>query len=448
MKKIVATLIALALCLPLWACSSSLEVTETEEEQETVTQVTETKEKIEMPEGEVKLPEGFSVGYSRFDMTPDVPMPTFDGAVAKSVHSPVQMTCTAMSDGEEIFLLFSLDMRGMRKEMVQYAVKMINQTLNMDIPAEHVFMNSTHTHSSPDPDATADGDYIRFQKEFYRLAPIAVKTALLDLTPTKAFVGTATMEEGITFVRRRIMENGRVQINKSASSGAVAYEHEPDLELRIIRFDREDKKDVLLINYQTHHWGAPQGTLSADWIDPFRATVEKELDMHFAYVQGAGGNQNFIGAFGDQKFNSFDDTIPSFMTAVNSALAQESEAALGKLTFSNTACEYDTINATKDGPSGSKRKMNLWAVGFGDIGIAAAPYEMFSLNGMEIRQGSPYKMTFVSAYTNERNGYVPSEISYRYGGYEVDDGTACAPGVGELFANELIRLLGECKSEG
>jgi hypothetical protein len=259
-------------------------------------------------------------------------------------------------------------------------------------------------------------------------------------------VGKTTMEEGITFVRRRIMTDGKVEINYSAANGAVAYEHAPDLELRTLRFDRGDKKDVLLINYQTHYWGVPSECLSADWIHPFRETVEKDLDVHFAYVNGAGGNQNFNGAFGDQKFSRFQDTIPSFMTAVKASMAEETEAALGNITFAHSACEYDMINETHDGPNGTKRKMNLWAVGFGDIGIAAAPYEMFSINGQEIRAGSPYPMTFVSAYTNERNGYVPSAISYPYGGYEVVLGTACAPGSGEVFAQELVRLLGECKN--
>ena len=82
------------------------------------------------------------------------------------------------------------------------------------------------------------------------------------------------------------------------------------------------------------------------------------------------------------------------------------------------------------------------AVSIGDIGFAAAPYEMFDTNGMEIRKDSPYSMTFICGYTNGHMGYIPSALAYPNGGYEVYV-THYRPGSGEEFAQELVRLLNE-----
>ena len=82
----------------------------------------------------------------------------------------------------------------------------------------------------------------------------------------------------------------------------------------------------------------------------------------------------------------------------------------------------------------------------GDIGFAAAPYEMFDTNGKEIRKGSPCKMTFVCSLTNGYMGYVPSALAYPHGAYEVDI-SKFAPGSGEEFAQELVRMLKACKDK-
>ena len=65
---------------------------------------------------------------------------------------------------------------------------------------------------------------------------------------------------------------------------------------------------------------------------------------------------------------------------------------------------------------------------------------MFDTNGMEVKQASPFKMTFMCAYTNGGNGYIPSSYAFSRGGYEVDT-TRYVQGTGEALANELIRLL-------
>ena len=61
---------------------------------------------------------------------------------------------------------------------------------------------------------------------------------------------------------------------------------------------------------------------------------------------------------------------------------------------------------------------NLFALSFGDLAVVGAPYEMFCASGMNIKEGSPFKMTIISTIANGGNGYFPTEFAWDYGCYE------------------------------
>ena len=62
--------------------------------------------------------------------------------------------------------------------------------------------------------------------------------------------------------------------------------------------------------------------------------------------------------------------------------------------------------------------VEIFALSFGDLAIVAAPYEMFCATGMNIKAGSPFKMTLVSTIANGGHGYFPTEYAWDYGCYE------------------------------
>ena len=81
---------------------------------------------------------------------------------------------------------------------------------------------------------------------------------------------------------------------------------------------------------------------------------------------------------------------------------------------------------------------------FGELGFAANSCEMFDTNGMEVKAASPFKMTFVCAYSNGTVSYIPAEFCWDVGGYEVK---MChfERGAGEKIAKELVCMLNEQK---
>ena len=292
MKRILALLLAAISLLSLASCSSSLAT----EEVQTATEETKTETKQE-EKGEIVYPDAFAVGFSRVDITPTVPIPIYN-TTATSVHDALWLTCTALWDGETAALIYSVDSWFVNVSTTQIPMKQLEKKFG--IKPENVMFNSTHAHSAPNISSSEKPEVIRYCTYFYKQALASAEAALRDLDVVeKTFTGKADTEAGITFVRRYLMSDGTYRgiASSNPNTNYVAHESQADPEMRTIRFDRKNKKDVLMLNHQTHYGGATglyPDQISADFITPLRQTVEKDLDCHFVYQYGASGNVNFI----------------------------------------------------------------------------------------------------------------------------------------------------------
>ncbi|MBQ3076074.1 MAG: hypothetical protein IJC26_08390, partial [Clostridia bacterium] len=285
MKRLFALLMALFTLLSASSCSSGLAEEETRTSGEVKTEETQSKE-AQTP---ITLPEGFSVGYARKDITP-ITWPAFlteSGGYAQNAHDPMQISCVALSDGENVALICTVDIINMNLELTEISKKFLKQNLDFDIPDENIFLNCSHTHTSIDYKAKSEPSVAAWKSQvYYKQLPLLAEEALRDLAPAKAYVGKSHTE-GLTFVRRYFREDGTftgILTRDPSNAPVVRHESDPDTELRTLRFDRDgDKKDVLMVNYQTHYGSAGAlypHQISADFIHPFRESAEKELNCH------------------------------------------------------------------------------------------------------------------------------------------------------------------------
>ena len=479
MKRIVAFLCLLALCLPLFSCGgpglTAVEETSTE---------TTTEEARET--GPIVYPDTFAVGYAVGDITCTTPLPIYDG-IADQIHDPLMLTVTAFSDGEgNVALVMSADLKGMHRPVFERTTKIIEEKFG--IPPENVILSCTHTHSAPTVGEN-NAEVSRWAPIYYKTFPAIVEEALRDLDPVEdAYIGKA-QAEGISFVRRYLLEDGTYKMNPSSSDKPVAHESEADPELRTIRFDRKNKKDVLMVNYQTHYGGATAkypNKLSADFVYPFRKQAQKKWDCLFAYQSGAGGDVNFNSLIpGEKIYADFEAAIAGFMTATEKALNSEEKAELGTI---KTAAAFSTATVKKDSAErisharkcqalsdgeqltrllkeygfstkyepgmvikrntelGDTEDVPLSCITFGDVAFAAFPYEMFHENGKQCRDASPFKMTFINSLAGGGYGYIPTKEAFPHGGYEVG---VCryTEGCGEAFVADMLTLLNQCKTD-
>ena len=482
MKRILALILTLIMLLPLCACASQSLEAKTEEAK-TEEKKTEEAEKT----GPITYPEGYSVGYATIDISGQTPIAYF-GGIAKSVHDPLLLTCTAISDGETVALVMTADLKKMLDNVVNRSLQIIEKQFG--IPAANVIISCTHSHSAPDAGSSAEGN-VPWMQQYYKKLPQVVEAALRDLDVVEgAYTGKANTVHPIAFVRRYLCEDGVYRMNPGTSDKPVAHESEADPEFRTIRFDRKNKKDVLLVNFQTHYGGATntyKEQLSADFVHPFRQKAQKEWDCEFAYYSGAGGDINFNSALaGERYYETWLDAIDGFMESTEACLKAEEKVELGKVQTQRSIVAatvrhdseervaqakeirdagyeseaglalmekygfngyYDASFTVVRSELGETLDVPLNAISFGDLAFAAYPYEMFHVNGKEVRDASPFKTTFICTLSGGAFGYIPSALGYSHGGYETYN-CRFVGGTGEQLAQESVRLLNECKKAG
>lgn len=435
----------------------------------------------------------FKAGYGIADITPELPIELNTNELLTRVEEPIYATCIALNDGNNTALLFSLDIKSIPDEQDKILRDLVSARTG--VPAENIFLHATHNHSAPTPGVPSSSSAIVKWTSLFRLQTIeAAVAAIADLSSAKMLSGVAKTTN-YAFVRRYIHEDGSfsgIQVKNISQTKIVAHETEADDTVQIVRFVRDDKKDILIANWQAHaaHAIIKYGdAVAGDIPYHFRKRLEeKDDDLLAALFFGASGNINLTPKIQSRNMCNADyvkvgtflaaavygqlENLCEMETGKISALSSycvapyrevsseevdraelvlaagepdsaEYEEALVKYGF-NSKYEVNTV-ISLSGRQGQNGEMMLRTVAVGDLAFAAVPYEMFDTNGMEVKTGSPYKMTFILATTNGSQGYMPSAIAVPNGGYEVYT-SSYKYGTAEKVVAKLLDMLDEMKN--
>lgn len=472
MKKAIAIFVLWAMVFGLFGCAGG-ETPETSAPTET-----------EPAAGE------FMVGYGRGDITPTaaVPMAGYGNGgtrLSEKVLDPLYLTCVAFRQGEETFLLLSLDL--LQPFEAAFAATRLRMVRKTGVPAERIMFCCTHTHSAPQLSATDSNTEMYFEA-FQKAALKAAEDAMADLAPAK-LLGTRTQVEDMNFVRHYLMNDGTYYGPNfgSTESGYKSHLRESDQEMLLVKADREgDKADILLMNWQAHPCftgGADKREISADFIGVVRQTVETETGMLFAFFQGAGGDHNAISFIeGETRYPDNEGYGKQLAKEAIAALANlaplagsgvrsvkvmyeadvnhEDEALLeqakqvaaffkasgdrkqanhlAKQLGMTSVYHANAIVSRPDRPQ--KAAMEINAAYLGGLALVTAPFEMFGDSGSYIKENSPFAMTFVCTNANESYAYIPTREAYEYGCYE-SYSSYFAKGTAEAVTEEYLKLL-------
>lgn len=137
MKRLLAVVLTLCTLLrTLISYSSSLA---TEKTKTAEPEITKTEEAKKEDKGEIVYPKSFSVGYGRAEISPPLPVTIDnygDGMQGEILREKLYATCAAVCDGENVALMFSLDMKQSTADVIQQFEKSLEKTLG--IPASNV----------------------------------------------------------------------------------------------------------------------------------------------------------------------------------------------------------------------------------------------------------------------------------------------------------------------
>ena len=88
--------------------------------------------------------------------------------------------------------------------------------------------------------------------------------------------------------------------------------------------------------------------------------------------------------------------------------------------------------------------IKLQAIRIGTLGIVTAPCEVFARTGLQIKERSPLRETFIIELANGHGGYLPTPRDHEMGGYEtwLARSSYLEIQASEKIREELLRLLG------
>jgi len=437
----------------------------------------------------------FQVGFGRADITPEdsVPLAGYGNTgkrMSKDVLDYLYATCIAITDAEgETVLLYSQDLvNSSQTETVRSAVSQAT-----GIPADHIMVAATHTHSAPDQSSKHEN--ITFWKLKYTDSMIkAAEDALADRSDAQMYSGR-TETEKLNFIRHYKLSDGSYggsNFGDFANNTIVDHASSNDPGVQVLKFVRagEGKKDIVMVNWQSHPLmtgGLVKSDISADFVGSTRAYLESKTEDLFVYFTGAAGNHNptsrmkeenrtedhkeYGQILGDYILKA-QENLTNLETAQIKLSKQMYECKINhdmeeklddakKVSALYSATDRDTGNvlARQLGFSSvyhanavirragleQTRLVELNAISVGDFSFIAAPYEMFANHGVYIKENTPFEMTFVISCCNGAHGYIPSTDAYDYGCYESHTGNFTRE-TGDELAQEYVSMLEELKN--
>ena len=461
MKKMICVLLVLVMTLSLCACSGSGEDAKGN-----------------------GMAEGLNVGFSKINVTPNYGVVlggySDENRISEGFVDYIYTTCVAVTSGEDTVLMYTVDQCGTSHAINEKIRE--KATAATGVPGENIFIGFTHCHSAPG----ASGQY---GDEFFAACGEAAQKAMEDRAPAQ-LKATTKQVEGMNFVRHYKMANGTYAGSNFGSFDGIIEGHaeEKDDQLILVQFDRaEDKKDVVLVNWQAHPDSARDigyTSIAASWIGPLRDELEKLSGCQVAYFTGASGNQNNDSMIQEEKhFLGWREYGQKMGQIANEALAglqpvegttikttgmmlevendhtwdhmleQANEVfdlwksaginagnALAKTTYGFSSVYHARAIRTRASRKATDQ-LEIRAFSIGGIGFTTGTYEMFSTNALELKEKSPFDITFV---ITGNSSYIPSKAAFEYRSYESDTGFYVA-GTAEKLVDNYVKMLNEVK---
>lgn len=429
MKKVITILLVITMMSTLFGCGIADNGTDSEKTSKAVP---------------IETFDQFVVGYGEADITPyeSVPLGSFGDEANRFCtgywdYLYAQAIVMSDADGNSMILVMTDLSWGdeFLNAMVRSAV-----TEKYQIPEDCVIVGGNHNHQAPAWDYN-DPSVDEYNKYWLKSVMSSIEDALADRKPAELQIGR-TETENLTFVRRYWQEDGNLMGDnyQLSDSPIVSHETEADEEVQILRFARENEKDILVVNWQTHNsisgWGRIATT---ELVGPMRDKVKAELDCHCVYFQGACGNLNPVSRIEGETVTR--DRV-EHGEALAKVVVEAVKSEKGLETVQSNSIQNEQIRFEGKYKDGSENTMELNTIAIGDVSIVTLPVEMFDYSGMQIKDNTPDKMTLLMGYTCGVTRYCPPEYGFENGGYEYEN-CKWASGTAEQIVDTYLKTLKE-----
>ena len=429
---------------------------------------------------------GLLAGFAKVDITPDFVTGLGGYSNAESrlhtgVAEPIYTTCIALTDGDETILVYTIDNCACDHGVAEWIRERVTEATG--IAGEKIFCSATHSHNCPSFWAYPTAE--QYRELLLNACVEAAKKALEDRAPAKT-MGTKKQFPNMNFVRHVELANGVAAGYDWArhKSPILGFAGHPDDMMVLVKFAREEKKDILLVNWQGHPDCSKDigfELISPSFVGPLRDTVAAGTGMEVAYFTGADGNMIIdsmllpyrhnmkwrrygvhIGMLALDALEELEEVEGSGIKTCRAMVDVDVDHSWDHMVPQANEV-YDLWKAT-DKPTGDahgkqygfssvyqarairdRAKMDktmtleINAFRVGGIGFTTGTYEMFSESGIAIKKASPYAYTMV---LTGNSSYIPSDRAFNHRCYEADTGFY-ARGTAEKLVDKYLEMLKE-----
>jgi neutral ceramidase len=389
---------------------------------------------------------------------------------ASGQEGKLRCVATVLAKGKTRLAIVACDVLMLKRESLDPVVAEIERTTG--IPASHVLINCTHTHHAPSTMQLHDyGSDDLFTRRVQRGIVQAVQRAATNLAPCQFYFGLGE-ERTVGQNSRMLLDDGQIYwIGPRTNFVRPTGPFDPDLPVFAFR-DRADKLRAMLFNHSTHTIGTRQGGQRSPSLYGLAAQeLEEQLGGTITFLEGASGSTHNLGLKGDE-------CVDRLKQAVRDTLAKTQPHDVTQLAALKRAFHYrvrrfddaledaaverycrkyapggaDTITRVfRDmrrelAPlQGQERETWLQVLRIGPVAIVGVPAEYFTQLGLDIKNRSPFRHTYIAELANDWIGYLPNREGHKLGGYQVWTGyhSYAEPGTGERIADEAVAMLQE-----
>jgi len=431
-----------------------------------------------------------SVGFGVSDITPIRPTPMagyYGVRYSTATHDPLWAKATVLDDGKNKLAIIALDLISTNPWMVRETRKLIEQKLQ--IPASHVMISATHSHTGPmlyEPDERLLGRFgnqTDEAKQYMIGLPERIAQSVLDAAASlkpRSVSYAIGQEQQLAFNRRFFMKDGSVGWNPGKLNPNIVREAGPtDDALPFVAFYDEPGKLAGLLSSFAIHLDTVGGT---QWSADMPFTIQESLskvfpEAHLQYATGTCGDINHIDVRSGNRqgghqeaarigtrlaagilrsWNSLEPVSSTRLAAsheivrvpVHAHSSERSDWAKGILSKVNDkqlppfmemveAYRIADVEAHPDGFLDAE----VQVISLGrQVAWVSLPGEIFVQLGLAIKDASPFAVTSIHELANGSIGYVPTRQAYSQGNYEVIS-ARCGQGSGEMMVDSAIAQL-------
>lgn len=428
-------------------------------------------------------------GFASVDITPPAGL-SLAGFIARQnkpserFADPLYVRCLAIGEDEDFHLLFSYDLLGIGKELQRQITAALAAELGSRFSPSRTVFAATHTHSAP-ATVRLEGCGVFDDGYWQKVVRASVKAAraALDSRAEAALRFTQRRINGLTYNRRRVLEDGQVSMaieptKKVVSQGPV------DEWLTILGwYDARGRCIAAAIHFAAHPIcnGSLVGT--ADFPGELCRRVEAMLGAPCLFLQGAAGDINPVYIAQSHKETVlYGRRIAEQLDGIVSEMRPVADAPLRSIATSLPLAYDRNIDTVKwkreleqfellaswnpDAPGAAKAlramadlmncdpddvpdpgmhafnartlamtmrrtleavqheippcPLSLAVWSMGDVVLVFAGAELFAQTGLDLKKLVPVKVCLPVGYCAPLVGYLPTRQAVKLGGYEAD----------------------------